>query len=629
MHTAATLYKMNRHLSASLNHPYLLAIACLLLFFGIRLNLIMAYGSQTPYWDDWVMGTRMAMYIESGFDFSWLYGVANDHRSTFSKLTNFIFFKLNDQQWDPYLTMVYDAFLWAIVGTLLLSFGYRERSQINFWLFAFIVAILWTFPLSLFNTLSTVQTYIYYKILFVVCGFWLITCKAFSFKWALGILLVAAACMTTAGGSMAPAAATAVFCFLVIFTKQNRSANMITAGFAIILALFGMYLIFSQGAPNAASSRSVSAFLSSFFKMLSWPNSVKKWPSVIFLMPMLLLAIGVARGKIQSSRIVVFTLLLSAFSVMLAFALAYARGYSGAAPAERYFDFLSLYLVASALALMIVCNNATKPNNLFNRSLTILWILMCVLAVPYHIKVSQFQLGDRAKLVPIQEDIMARYSVTQNPELFKGRQSREVPFPIHSVLEDMFEKLKKTDAIPYNLQSSHMNLDTGENTFTQNGVLNSNIGLYRGLENVLGSFNLKKGAQNAKGEYTSEIFIARRPYAMVPVSGYLGFKETSLFLVGEDNGKVVKIKPPKLSPAYANKWQEVIVKAPDQRYRIVAKDGSDLVWFAFAAPRSVGLLSYWVDKLINIGNKVWLWGLFLMVIGFRKELTRFFETKTV
>jgi hypothetical protein len=124
------------------------------------------------------------------------------------------------------------------------------------------------------------------------------------------------------------------------------------------------------------------------------------------------------------------------------------------------------------------------------------------------------------------------------------------------------------------------------------------------------------------GEYISEIFVAKRPYVMMPVSGYLGFKGTSLTLVGEDNGRIVKVAPRVLSSSLEHEWREILVKAPDKRFRIVAKDESSHIWFAYAAPRSVGRLSYAVDRLIRHGDKIWMFGLLLLIFSFRRQISQ-------
>lgn len=611
---------MDLNLKEQTPHPYLLAIGIFLIFAGIRIHLIMAHGSQTPYWDDWAMGTRMAMFMESGLDPTWLYGLSNEHRSTFSKLTNLLLFKFNHYQWDPYLTMVLDAFMWAAIGLIVLYIGFRQPSEINSWLFASLIIILWSYPLSLFNTLSTVQTYLYYMVLLVVSGFWLLTHKAFSIKWCLGILFIGAACMTMGGGSFAPVAVAAVSLFLAIFIKENRTQHLITTAVSSIFAAFGLYLILSQGGSAPVGSRSVSAFLTTLFKTLSWPSSDRTWPSIAFLMPLVLLALGIARQKIKQSRLTTFTLYMGAFGIMLAIAIAWARGSNGNGPAERYFDFLTIYLISSALALMLIQVNTSKRQKVFNNSVAVLWIVMCMIAMPYHLSVSQFLLNDRAELVPVQDDIMARYSVTRDAKIFENRLFRQVPFPFNNVLEDMFEKLDTTDSLPYSLQSSSMSLEVKNNAFVINGVTRPRDGRYRGLENVLGSYNVKKGAQNAAGKYTSEVFVSKRPYAMIPVSGYLGYKGTSLELVGEDNGKRTRVAPKKFSVGNVQKWQEILVKTPDKRFRIVAKDESPAAWLAYAAPRSVGRLSYCVDRVIKHGDKIWVMGLLLLIIAFRQQI---------
>jgi len=312
---------MNFKAKAQLPHPYLLAIGFFLIFSGIRIHLIMLYASQTPYWDDWSMGARMAMYVESGFDTTWLYGLTNEHRATFSKITNLILFDLNSEQWDPYLTMVFDTFIWATTGIALLYIGFKEKMRINSWFFSALIIILWTYPLSLFNILSTIQTYLYYMTLFVICGFWLVTHKAFSLKWCLGILLIAAACMTTGGGSFAPVAVTTVSCFLAIFNKQDRRQHLITFAAAGVFAAFGLYLILSQkGSADFIHTKSLGEYFTSLFKTLSWPNSNRVWPSIIFLLPIGLLALAIVRQKIAQSRITTFTLIMATFSIMIAIA---------------------------------------------------------------------------------------------------------------------------------------------------------------------------------------------------------------------------------------------------------------------------------------------------------------------
>jgi len=592
-HSLAVL--MNLDLKAQPPHPYLLAAGLLLIFAGVRIHLIMLHGSQTPYWDDWSMGTRMAMYMESGFDASWLYHINNGHRAAFSKVTNLLLFKFNNYQWDPYLTMVFNTFLWGASGVFLIYTGFRERSKINPWLFCTLIIVLWTYPLSLFNILSTIQTYVYYMVLFVVCGFWLITNKIFSLKWWAGILCIGAACMTTGGGSFAPVAVTATSCFLALFNKQHRTQNVVTACFSGIFAAFGLYLILSQGGANVVGTRSFGDLLISLFKTLSWPSSDKAWPSIVLLLPIGLLALGVARHKIEQSRIATFALMMAAFGIMLSIAIAYARGVDGYGPAERYFDFLTVYFAASTLALMLIQGNSGRLQTVFNRCLTVLWLVVCLASVPYHLSVSRFTLNDRAALVPVQDDIMARYSVTSDPKIFENRGFRQVPYPSTKTLREMMQRFHQTNSLPYSLQASKMSLSNQDSVFSRDSIERPINGRYRGLESVLGSFKHQPQTQSAANEYVSEVLVAHRPYLMIPVSGHFGSEGTSIELIGENNGKKVT-------------------------FRIRAIDNSAEHWFAYAAPRSVGRISYITDRIIKNGNKLWLLGILLIAVAFRRQV---------
>lgn len=512
--------------------------------------------------------------------------------------------------------MVLNAVVWAVSGVFLVYIGFRERLKINPWLFCGLIIVLWSYPLSLFNIVSTVQTYLYYMIVFAVCGFWLVTGRALSFKWWCGVILIAAACMTTGGGSFAPVAVACASFFMALFDKQHRSQHLITAVVASLFAIFGLYLILSQGGrPVLAEVMTLSDFLTTLFKTLSWPASDRVWPAAIIFLPIGLLALAIMRKQIAPSRLLTFTLSMAGFGIMLAIAIAYARGTEGNGPTERYFDFLTLYFIASALSLMLIKRTALNSQKRFGNILTVLWLITCIVAVPYHLRVYQFQLNDKQNLVPVQEDIMARYSVTSDPKIFEKRAFRQVPFPRKGQLQDMMALLHKTDTQPYSLQASSMQLKVQDNAFVVDGIENPIAGRYRGLESVLGSLNKNLGAQNATGEYISEVFIAERPYVMVPVSGHLGATGTSLTLVGEGNDKTVNIHPKTQRPGRNKTWRDVIVAVPDKRFRIVAKDNSKEVWFAFAAPRSVGRLSYMVDRIIANGKSIWRLGLLLILIA--------------
>ena len=82
-----------------------------------------------------------------------------------------------------------------------------------------------------------------------------------------------------------------------------------------------------------------------------------------------------------------------------------------------------------------------------------------------------FQLNDRAMLVPVQDDIMARYSVTADPKLFEDRKFREVPFPHSDILAEMVKRLHAVDGLPYSLQRRTMRLGVKDNAFIENGIV--------------------------------------------------------------------------------------------------------------------------------------------------------------
>lgn len=615
---------MDQPQPAVLPKPIFILIALFLVLIGVRLSLIHALGSPTPYWDDWSIGVRLAKYVESGFDLSWLLNVANEHRASFMKLTHLSLFELNNRQWDPLLNMSFNAFLWATIGTFFASLGFKNKDQVNPWFLLAVVIVLWSYPLSLFNTLSLVQTYVYYMILFSILGFWLTTNNIFSTKWWIGCAFLLFAAFTAGGGSFAAVAVASVSFFLAALVPDNRRQHIITGVAAALISIVGLYLLLSQGFSGGETIESINGFLETVFKVLSWPMSNKAWPSAFLLAPILILAMSVGLKQIEDTRLVRFTLTGAGFGVLLAIAIAYARGGEGIAPPERYFDFLTIFFISSTLALCLI--QKAKLPKYANTTLIVAWAVIIVLAIPYNIKVLQYTLNERETLTPIQDEVMTRFTLSEDLTLFEGKAFREVPFPHYDILESMVQEIKRADVMPYQLQAPTLTLpDSGP--FIADGIISPGNHKYRNEETPIGSFNIPLGAQNATGEFVSDVIEAKRPYVMVPHIGYLGYDGLTLKLVGEHNKKIVHLTSKTANSKYAHAWRSSFAKAPDTHYRVIASDDSKDLWLAIAAPRSVGKMTYYTQKLLKKSDSFWKYGILLFLFLFRHQLVTVFSQR--
>lgn len=608
----------------------LLLVSLGLIILGVRLHLIFLSGSPTPYWDDWVFGSRLARYMDTGINWDWIIAAANGHRGTFSKLITISLFEINGRQWDVFLGMVLDAFLWAAIGLFLIRLIILAKAQINVTLAIGLILLYWIFPVSYFNLFSAIQIYVYLMILFTVLGTWLACARVMSAKWGAAMLLLLAASFTSGGGTFAAVAVASTCGFYAFIDKDTRRDNLVTATLAGLISLFGISLLLT--APDTASITAKLDFgnaIITFLKVLSWPFSTQTWPSVFFMLPIVMLIWSIAKSPKHYGRFGKFVVMLAAFSVLLAFSIAYARnlGY-GAGPAPRYYEYLTLYSLSSGLALMLLQgSNNTMPRVVIGVS-TLGWVIAFICSFPSQLWLLNFKVDERKVLVPIQQLVVDTYSLTGNTDIFKNRKFREIPYPEWQGLAEMLDDMRVKDMLPYQFQTPASNLNSSKGPFTRNGIVKPQADRYRTHENVLGSYNLTQGAQNAVGFYSSEPIYMERPYVAIPVTGYLGFEGQSLKLVGVKNGDEVEISPSELNSIHERSWRTIIVRAPEKNFRVVASDDNKQLWFGFATPRSVGALSYYAELILKSGHTLWKLGLLLLLIVIHREIIAIFAKKS-
>ncbi len=605
-----------------------------IIILGIRLQIIHTYGGATPYWDDWGLGSFLYNHMVSGSSMFDLLRPANEHRMFFSRMLNIVLFRLNENQWDPLVSMAVNAVLWASSGLFLLLLAHKNRCSINPYPFILVVMVLWGFPTALVNVIWGVQSHNYFMILFVLVGCWYIGNRPFSLKWMLGVGALAAACLTMAGGAFAAVAVACVYLLKALFDRDNSKQYMLTVYTVSIVAAFGLFLIFVQKTGGGRfGTEHINDFMISLGKTLSWPLTRSFWPWLIFFFPVLVLALKGGRGlNDKSKNVVAFTFSLCLFVVIVSIAIAYARGVGGYGPTRRYSEFLSISIVSSVLALLILQKQKYLGNSKINTAMIMVWLLSLIASIPTQLKVFNYTVEDRAVLNSANEQIVRDYIITGKESVFEKKRYRHVPYPDHKILATILDDYTAADMLPVELQvpTNIINITNIQGQgFVKNGSIygsSHSLGVkYRG-ENVIGSYNTVLGAQHAKGTYKSEEFESKRSYLIFPTLGFLGREELSLQLVEVDSGSIISVIPRDTSAKSADSWASQVVKVPEGKYRIIASDQSDTLWFAFAAPRSMGKLSYLVRRILKKGEYIWQLGVLLLLLSIHRQIVNMFRS---
>lgn len=118
---------------------------------------------------------------------------------------------------------------------------------------------------------------------------------------------------------------------------------------------------------------------------------------------------------------------------------------------------------------------------------------------------------------------------------------------------------------------------------------------------VVSSWSATDGA-STHGEFRSALLVTRASMLQVRVAGSLRPPDTELLLVTASGRE---IPPLETGFTVGNRWKRVNFSAPDEPFRIVARDRSGADWLAFTAPLEVSQLSFLATKFA----RAWLWWL--------------------
>ncbi len=608
----------------------LLIFSVIILAFGVRLELVELFAVQTPYWDDWGIGGFVTRVHLHGVELADFFRHANEHRLTFNRLWSIALFNMNNEQWDPIVWMLSNAMIWAVSGAILVAIVQKHAPSHKLMLTIFI-AILWSVPFSLVNVLWGIQTHTYTMILFSILGCWWVTDRVFSVKWVLGLLCLAAATLTLAGGTFASVGVVGVslLVFVAAHKSTERKSYLITAVAATLPAALGLALIASLP-ERAPQEIEIADSLVTFLKTMSWPEVNEIYHAFIYAAPVIILIVQIFKQGITPSRFTRFALSLFAFIAVIALAVAYARGSGGIGPARRYFEYLALVPLASLMALSAISYGVYRVNTNLVATLFALFITAFIAGMPMQMKAIDYTLKERNALKPIQTHVTSRYLNTGDPDELYGHPHRHAPFPHIETFQGILDEMSAADTLPSSLQpqpdlqwNPEINeVDRAKSAFIRNGTnieIDEVIGSDHLGEPAYGSFNPDQGGEAATGTFESATVRITRSYADISYMGDIDGPGMSLLLEDVGSGEQFLVKPNNYQSRYSRKynsnvWTNTYLKIPRGYYKIVAQDNSEDSWLAFGSPRSVGRLSFYAQSLK--GHRHWIWKIAILIMLF-------------
>jgi len=323
------------------------AIGVFCIILAVRWALLAAFAIDIPWWDQWNgEGADVVLpALDGSFSWSDLFKPHNEHRIVFTRLACLLLLHLGGS-WSPLLEASFASMLPAITGALacaMLATLYGTRG-LN--LTTGILILCFSLPLSTENYLSGFQSQIHFLVLFSLAALFLgcdERCRPGRIFAALALAALAA--LSMGSGALTFVALAGLWTFRAVADGPLRLRWLAAAALAAILAFLTVkLLVVHVPGHEVLRARGVGDVLTAFGRALAWPNRLGV---LLFWGPALITALVLCFEHRLRGRETVFPFAIMLWVAIISGSAALLRGVGGAAPADRYHDYLSLLFVAA------------------------------------------------------------------------------------------------------------------------------------------------------------------------------------------------------------------------------------------------------------------------------------------
>lgn len=629
--TVATIKKRKSNMYLTHNNLfYLKLLAITIIIFGARLWFIHHFGSSVPYWDQWDGEAAHVFlpWLNDTFTITDLFTPHNEHRIVFTRLLSLVLLILNDRQWDPLLEIVVNALLATLTAIFLIIILHKLLGAVLQNLIFFSIALLWTLPYAGENILGGFHSCWYFFNLFTLLTFWgVLLHRHFTWQWWVGMLSGLLAYFNLATGFLALLVMVVIKLYLLVIDTKHRKSQIPTLLLSSIIVITCVFLTVKMPTYSVMMTHSAdeSQFWQAFGTALAWPWVWSgKWLGLLTYLPFFIWVIHTIRWWRHPSPAELLALALGGWTLLQAASMSYARtGLS--IPAFRYMDILALGTLANLLAIYFITptwKNWPSGVKFVANTLACFWILLWSLGI-FNLTAMSWPIVEKKRLESAEYLKNTRYFLLHND--INSLEDKIIPYPSAKRLANLLAKPKLQRILPYNLVVPKL-LESSQtdSPFVLDGFYPI-TGKYQG-ENTLGSYN--NLGNPAVGQFVSKPIQRAKSFIEIPVAGYLGEKGLTLQLVVAGQDKPIPIVPPTLP---GETWVSCYVRTPKQPFQVVAIDNRTDLWFAFAMPRGIGILSFGVIWLLEQGKILFFAGLCLIGWLFcaQWKYSCFIETKAV
>jgi hypothetical protein len=427
--------------------PILLASLFLILL-GTRAALISYAGSPTPFTDEWEAdGARLLKpYVQGNLTISDLFIPLNEHRIFFTKLLVLLIFNVSGY-WDVVLQMIVNSIL---DSATVVAIAYAlSRVLRGGWTVAAIIlsTLINAVPFGYDNAVLGFNTHFYLLLTFSFAGLWfLVDSRAWSWRWAAGVLCAVGSSLCLASGALTFAAAGGAQ--LLQMWCGRRAGLREGLGIATLVAMTVVLASVVPHVPEAEPEKahSIGQFLSALLALASWPAHSSL--GMIFTLPTALFLLRTVADRPALSDPRWFNVMMVSWVASQTLALAAGRALH---PLQnRYFDILLVGLTINLVsAFWLFQLNAGKRNPMTWRSFVLAaWLFALTLSLTHPQRHLPSQIEEWRTIFATGSRNVQRYLATGERSFLSGAPAAEVPSFFPERLRELLDTPEIRSTLP-------------------------------------------------------------------------------------------------------------------------------------------------------------------------------------
>jgi hypothetical protein len=441
-------------------HMALLFISLFFIIIGSRAAVINYSGSFTPFLDEWDGDAAglLKPYITADLTIRDLFSPFNEHIILFTRLLVLAILHIYGY-WDVILQMVVNAVLDAVT---IVGISYAlSRVLGGAWAVALMVisTLINAIPLSYDSILMAFNTHFYLLLAFSFASLWyLADSRAWSPRWAVGVLCAVASFLCMASGALTLAAAIGLHVSQTACGRRGGPWEWLG-----IAALAAATFTLTSLVPHVAESdpytaHSLREFLSKLLELATWPAApIFGWlivlPSALFCLRTLADCPALTDPRWYN---------VAAFGWILTQFLALAAGRAGMPIVNRYFDTLLIGVAINLTSIFWLLGSQPigGQRKLWRRLALAAWLVLVAASLARSERHLPEYLSHRRQTAEVQAQNLRSYLATGDALYLTSAPGVEkIPYPVSSRLRELLD----TSEIRAVLSPELLSRDTPQN----------------------------------------------------------------------------------------------------------------------------------------------------------------------